>query len=164
MNTKNQTRFIHSVAVILFVTAASQIFTAMQIPPLLNHEPLLQIPLSQIFYLIGGLELALSAYLLAGGNAKLKLSLITWLILNLFVYQTGLYWNGSPNFLNCFGNLNASFPVPPRVLSWIMLLLFSYGFLGSCVFLIWDCLHDRRAAGENRNAIGPKKVEPVQTA
>ena len=151
-------------AVILFVTAASQIFTAMQIPPLLDHDQLLQIPLRQVFYLIAGLELALSAYLLAGGNAKLKLLLIAWLILNLFVYQIGLYWNGSPNYLNCLGNLNAHFPVPPRVLSWIMLLLFSYCFLGSCVFLILDWLHDRKSAGENRNAIAPKQAEPIQTA
>lgn len=165
MNAKNQARFIYSVAVILFVMAACELFTATGIPPLLNQcDPILGLPLRQVFYLMAGVELVLSAYLLAGQNAKLKLTLIAWLILNLFVYQAGLRWNGAPNYLSCLGNLNANFPISPRVLIWILRPLLGYCFLGSCVFLIWDWLYDRKSADENRAVVAPKEGAQGQIA
>jgi hypothetical protein len=145
MNTKSQIYFAYSVAVILFVMAASELFTLFGIPVLLNDsDPILFLPLQEVFYLIAGLELVLSAYLLAGRNEKLKLRLIVWLIINLFVYQIGLLWSDSPDFLVCLGNLNANFPIPPRILNWIILVLYCYCLLGSCLFLIWNWLNNQK--------------------
>jgi hypothetical protein len=159
MNFKRQTRFIDSVAVILFILAALQIFTSLKIQTTLNvNDGLLGVPIKECLYGIAGIELALSAYLLIDYNVKLKLSLIAWLMINLLVYQNGLQWNGSPNYLVCLGNLNADFPVPPLIFSCILFPIFGFCVLGSCGFLVQDWLAHRKPA-----TIASEKEAQIQT-
>jgi hypothetical protein len=162
MNKKNQERFTFSVATILFAIAANQLFCTISAVPLFDRpDPLLSFSIRQVFYLIAGLELALSAFLLLSQNLKIKLVLIAWLAANLLVYRAGLSWENAPNYFSCLGNLTDKFPIPPRILHSIMLLSLGYFLSGSCLFIMLDWLSRHRSNHADKIIANIKnEVEP----
>jgi hypothetical protein len=145
MSRKIQGFFIFSAAVILFVTAAAKIYGATGTAEALgNSDPLIPLSNRQVFYLVGGIELFISAFLLVKDESQgLKLSVIAWLATNYLVYRAGLWWMGMPNFCDCLGNLNEKLFISPRILNHSMLALLVWLVVGSYLLLILDWLGHR---------------------
>ena len=140
MNRKFQNNFIYSAAVIFFVTAAAKIFSATGTAQALSYPDQL-VPLTnrQAFYMAGGVELIISAFLLMKSEGqKIKLCLIAWFATNLLVYRAGLWWEGAPNLCDCLGSLNEKLPISPRTVNYVMLAALAWLLLGSCLLLIFD--------------------------
>jgi hypothetical protein len=137
---KIQGFFIFSVAVILFVTAAAKIYSATGTADALgDSDPLIPLSNRLVFYLVGGLELLISAFLLVkDGSQTLKLSLIAWLGTNYLVYRAGLLWMGLPNFCDCLGNLNEKLSISPVILNHVMLSALVWLMAGSYSLLVID--------------------------
>jgi hypothetical protein len=134
---KPQAFFIFSAAVILFITGAAKLFTALGAAGALDQpDSLLILSHRHIFLLMSGLELGLSAFLLMGRNTKMQLALVAWLATNFLMYRIGLWWIGAPDLCNCLGNLNQYLPVSPRILNAAALVALGWLLVGSCTLMI----------------------------
>lgn len=144
-----QAWFTYSAGVILFVMAAGLLIAVSAIPVYLQHrDTLVGLSVPQMFRAIAGVELVLSAYLLAGNNTGLKTGLLVWFFLNLSFYQYGLLWSGLPDYLVCAGNLTGDGFVSPQVAGWIMLLVTGYCLGGGVGFAVWNYWRNRRPASK----------------
>lgn len=148
MNRKIQDNFIYSAVVILFVTAAAKIFSATGTVQALSYpDPLLPLPHRQVFYMVGGIELIISAFLLMKNEGqRIKLTLIAWLATNFLIYRAGLWWSSAPNLCDCLGNLNEKLPISPRTINFVMLAVLVWLLLGSYLLLILDHFGHRMAS------------------
>jgi glucose dehydrogenase len=148
MNKKIQDGFIYSVAVILFVTAAAKIFSAAGTAEVLSYpDPLVHLPNRQVFYMMGGMELIISAFLLMKTEGqRIKLALIAWLATVFLAYRAGLWWQGDPNLCDCLGNLNEKLPISPRTTNCVMLAVLAWLLAGSYLLLIVEPLWSRLAS------------------
>jgi hypothetical protein len=151
MNRKARDYFVFSVAVILFVTAATKIFSATGSAEALGHpDPFIPLPNRLVFYLVGGIELFVSGFLLVKHeNQRTKLLLIAWLSTNCLVYRIGLWWMGAPNFCDCLGSLNEKLFISPRTLNYVMLVVLAWMIAGSYLLLISDWLSCRKDSGSS---------------
>jgi hypothetical protein len=137
MNTKIHAYFVFSSAVILFVTGAAKLFSALGAAQALDQpDSLLSLSHRHIFMIMGGLELGLSAFLLMSRNPKMQLALVAWLATNLLVYRIGLWWISAPDLCNCLGNLNQYLPVSPRILNVAALTALGWLLVGSYTLMI----------------------------
>ena len=137
--------FVFSAAVLLFVTAACVLLGATSNVSLLDRaDPILPLPSRLLFGLVGGLELALSAYLLLGRDMLKKLLLVAWLAACALVYHFGLASSGEANLLVCLGNLTDRIPVRPNTLNWIVPGTLGWLLLGSGVLLVVDWVARRK--------------------
>ena len=140
MNKKFSDYYIFSAAVLLFVTAAAKLFAAAGTgAPLNDSDTVFQLSNRQVFWLAGGLELGLSAFLLMKeGWPGVKLMLIAWLATGFLLYRAGLWFLGAPSLCVCLGNLNAQFPLSPRFTNVIMLAGLTWLLAGSGLLLLRD--------------------------
>jgi hypothetical protein len=137
MSRRLQSPFLHSAAVILFLTGMAKLFSVLGTAAALEEpDALLGLSHRHIFILLGGLELALSAFLLMGRSPQVKLALVAWLATNFLVYRLGLWSMGAPNLCNCLGNLNDYLPVSPRTLNAAAFAALGWLLAGSYTFLI----------------------------
>jgi hypothetical protein len=138
MKNKIQERFIFSTAVLLFVAAAFILLTATSNNQLLDApDALLGISSRIVFYMVAGVALALSAFLLLGRNPKPKLLAVAWLSCNFLVYHIATSVYHEPNLFACLGNLVVWMPVQPKILNVVAWLLLGWMLLGSGSLLIW---------------------------
>ena len=133
-----QTNFIYSVAVILFITAAAKLFATTGTGQALNYpDPILPLANRQMFFLMAGIELIVSAFLLVKNDGRLlKLALIACLATNLLGYRAGLWWEGAPDLCNCLGNLNDRLSISTRTLNFIMGAVLAWLLGGSYLLII----------------------------
>jgi hypothetical protein len=137
MNNRIQACFVQSAAVILFITGAAKFISALGAAESLDQpDSLLILTHRHIFFLMSGLELGLSAYLLMGGNTKLKLALLAWLATNFLVFRIGLWWMGAPNLCNCLGNLDQFLPLSPGILNFGAFAALGWLLIGSYALMI----------------------------
>jgi hypothetical protein len=156
MNKKAQERFIYSAAIIFFVTATAKLLSTRSTALALDvHDPILLLTHRHVFYLIGGIELGLSAFLLMGQNQRMKLALTAWLATNFLVYRIGLWWGDEPNLCNCLGNLAGYVPLSPWVVNAAAFAALSWLVIGSYLFLLLDWLHGRRKASSQPGITRP---------
>jgi hypothetical protein len=150
MGGKIQQYFIFSVAVILFITATAKIVSATGTAEALSHpDPLIPLSNRQVFYMTGGIEIIISAFLLMKRDAQgIKLSLIAWLATTFLVYRAGLWWAGAPNLCDCLGNINAEVSISPQTIHYITLILLAWLLMGSGLLLIFNWFGRRRANAE----------------
>jgi hypothetical protein len=109
-------------------------------------DELLFISSRKVLYFVAIGSLALSAFLLGGGEkwTTSKLSCLAWFSCNLLVYEIGSLWSHNANFLNCLGNLNSQIPIAPATLAIAWLIVFPGLFLASVFMLILNWLAGRK--------------------
>lgn len=157
MSKRFQEQFVYSAAVILFVTAVMKLLSTQIATTQLKHQdPLLFVSNRQIFYLAGGVELLLSAYLLIGQRTVLKLVLIAWLGTNLLVYHVALYWMGAPNACSCLGSFSTQFSISPRALDHALLAMLVWLLAGSYLFLALHWRERRKTSGRSQPSLRPE--------
>jgi len=92
-------------------------------------------------------ELAIAAYLLRGGNTKLKLWLVLWLSSNFIMYRIAaslLQIKACP----CLGTLQNTLPFSKDLVDFVLKIIVVYFFVGSTGTLIawFSGNQDRRSA------------------
>jgi len=156
MNKKIQERFIYSAAIIFFVTATAKLLSTRSTALALEiHDPILFLTHRHVFYLMGGIELVLSAFILMGQNQRMKLALTAWLATNFLVYRIGLWWYGEPNLCNCLGNLADYLPLSPWAVNVAAFAALSWLIIGCYLFLLLNWLHGRRKASSQPGIARP---------
>jgi hypothetical protein len=128
----------------LLLTVATAIFIssgagAGWVPP---RDPLFQVSMTVVFWIVGAVELAVGLVCLFGKQAWLKVSLILWLAMIFLAYQLGFFWTVGPrSFSGYWGNLAAAFHVMPGTASWMLIAAFVYLLIGSVISLLWPSVH-----------------------
>lgn len=80
--------FVHSVAVLLLLTAVAKLFSAFGSARILTaRDPMFLLKYWQIMIIVGLVELAIAVYLFRGRSMVLKLIAILWLGSNFIVYR-----------------------------------------------------------------------------
>jgi len=141
-----QDGFAFGVAVLLFVVALPLLLAAgtrTEVLTLDTADPLLFLTHRQVLYVFGGVQLALSAFLLLSGRRQIQLCLIAWLASNLFIYQAGCFWYGAGT-LGGICHLTNRLPVSPWVFDWFTLAVFGAMVVGSSFILVFDWWVGRR--------------------
>jgi|SRR6185437_5996548 len=145
MDQRIQESFVFSAAVILFIAAAAKFATAFGDVSMLDKlDPLLFLSNRNVLKLVGGTELALSAFLLLSKNSHLKLILIAWLATTFLAYRIGLQWSAAPYFCNCLGNWNEKLFVSSRLLNWLSLTFLGWLLGGSYLLLLKNLIKNHK--------------------
>ena len=142
MHKRIQEHFIFSVAILLFVAAGFLFSTALTSQTLVldRPDPFLLLSTRVLFYIIGGLQLLLSAFLLMSRTTLINLFLITWGAGMSLLYGFGMAHYQEPDLFVCLGNLVSFIPFPPAVLLRIVSVVLGGIFVGSCALLAWGRL------------------------
>jgi len=102
------------------------------------RDPLFQISITVVFWIVGAAELTVGLVCLFGKQASLKATLILWLAINFLVYQLGLCcFVGPHSFIGYWGNLAVAFHVASGTSSGMLTTVFVYLLIGSIVSLLW---------------------------
>ena len=106
MHKRIQEHFIFSVAILLFVAAGFLFSTALTSQTLVldRPDPFLLLSTRVLFYIIGGLQLLLSAFLLMSRTTLINLFLITWGAGMSLLYGFGMAHYQEPDLFVCLGN------------------------------------------------------------
>jgi DNA-directed RNA polymerase subunit RPC12/RpoP len=104
----------------------------------LPHDPLLMISMRNTFWIIASIELFVGLICIFGKQLRFKAVLLSWLSLNLCVYQIGFLWSGNHLDLGAYwGSLANTFGVNPNTAYLIQKLVPLYLLIGSLLVLLW---------------------------
>jgi hypothetical protein len=138
--------FIRSVGSVLFTAALAILLSVHAASRVLERpDPFISLPWRDVFYLVAGLELLSSVFLLVGSCRPWKLVLTIWIASTLLVYRFGLWSSGGANLFSYIGNLNR-IAIAPKTLDGLFWGMVSYMILGSCGFLTLDWRAIRKLA------------------
>ncbi len=141
MNKAIHKYFLHPAAVLLFVLAAADLYAvagtgAVEAFLMDQRDSLVSLTYRQILSAAGALELLLSAYLLAGKNAPVKLLFTAWLSTCLFAWRLGFRLTGEVNINDVLGDLPSRFWIPGNLYGNVILALFGVMALGGYAILV----------------------------
>lgn len=130
--------FISSVSVVLLVTGAAKIVSAITGGQILEIvDPVVGIEMRQLFWFAGTIEVLVSVVCLFGQCLGLKAALVLWLGANLAVYRIALAWIGGPKSCNCLGSGIGFLNLSASGVDFAMKILLAYMLLGSSATLLW---------------------------
>lgn len=108
------------------------------LPP---HDPLFEISMPAVFWIVGAIGLGVGMVCLFGKQAWVKLSLVLWFALNFCAYLLGLFWTAGPHsFDGYWCGLADSFGISPLTLNLILEMACLYLLAGSSALLAWSRL------------------------
>ena len=160
-----QEGFLVSTAAILFVTTGVIFCTAFRENRVLAlSDALLGLRGRVVFYLAGGIMLAVSAALLVMRNAQFRLGLTLWLALVTAVYHFGMASCGGADLFVCLGNLNSPVPFSPQVMNGAVTVLIGWMLVGSAGFLVAEWLAGWRMKRSKGGYDGATAIAPASAA
>lgn len=142
MQSKAILRFTNSAGVLLTAAGVAMFISnganAGFVPP---HDPLFEISMPVMFWIVGSIGLGVGMVCLFGKLASVKLSLVLWFALNFCAYWLGLVWIAGPHsFDGYWGGLADSFGISPLTLNLILEMACLYLLAGSSALLAWSRL------------------------
>jgi hypothetical protein len=134
------TRFFTNSAGALLLAVALAMFIAnwASAPLTQPHDPVLMVPMQNLFWIVGAVALVVAMVCLFGERVWLKMTLILWLVVNLLAYQIGFSLKGGHSGFSVYLNsLAEAFGISPIAAGLILQIIFVYLLLGGCVFLVF---------------------------
>lgn len=154
--------FIHSAGGILLASALIRFFIATGHSPVLAvPDPMLGISLRFALLIVGGIELIFAMIFLFGGNVRLQIGFLVWLLTCFMLFWIGLFWMGYHLQGTCLGSLTDPLNLSRGAIGYVSrfipvcLLIGSYAVL----FRLWFSKNDRV---ENRT-VQPVELESFKT-
>jgi len=131
--------FILSAGVILFITGAAKIVSALgRVPILGKPDPIFGIPFNYLLLSVGLMELVIAVLCLTSANQNLALGLVGALSVNFFGYRAGLWIIHWPGYCPCLGTLTQALHLSRHHANVLTGIILSYLLLGSFSFLAWS--------------------------
>jgi hypothetical protein len=131
--------FIFSAGAIFLVTGLAKIVSASgQARILRTDDPIFGIPFRGLMFLVGDLELVISAICLFSKKWKLSLGLVFLMAANFTAYRMGLWWIGWKSPCSCLGNITDALKMSPQMADLIMKYVLMYLLAGSITLLFWN--------------------------
>ena len=130
-------KFIQSAGVLLLAAAlVSFLGNLAGLGHLHPHDPLLAVSMPVLFWIFGGVALAIAWLCLFGRKASIQLGAVLWFAANLCVYQFGVLWQNPRSFSACLLDAAAAFGVSHDLVNFTLRSLTLYLLFGSiyCLF------------------------------
>ena len=114
------------------------------------HDPVLMVPMQNLFWIVGIIALIVAMICLFGEQVWLKITLVLWLAVNLLAYQIGLLWKGShAGFSVYLSSLADAFGITSHTAYLILGILFLYLLIGGLASLLCLWMDNTRGYLEN---------------
>ena len=108
------------------------------------HDPILVISMQNLFWIVGVISLVVAMICLFGEGGWLKITLVLWFAVNLFVYQLYFFWNRPHvGFSVYLGSLAKAFGMTSHAAYLILGIVFLYLLAGSLTSLLWLWIGNR---------------------
>ena len=161
---KLQEGFLVSTAVMLFVVAGVIGCTVVRENRVLDlPDALLFVRGRVVFYLAGGITLALSAALLVMRNVQVRLGLTLWLAVVMAVYRFGMAFYGGADLFVCLGNLDSPVPFSPQVMNVALAVFIGWLLAGSAGLLIAEWVAWRKQTRSEAKPAFPETNPAAET-
>ena len=144
--------FLHSTALIMFITAAAKMWSAFGGMKVLSaQDPLTGLSFGYLMLAAGIVELAVTVFCVFSKSIKLRLLAIAWLATNFVVYRIGLWALGWRKPCNCLGNFTDALHISPQTADMAMKIVLAYLLIGSyaSLFWLWRQRRKQQAVGSN---------------
>jgi hypothetical protein len=139
MQTKITRHFLDSAVALFAAIAAAQIICNIATAGLTQpHDPIFQISLRQLFWIAGGLELLCVLALLTFQNARLKVAIVLWFVMNLAIYWVAMQTQGGHGVRGYLGGLAHTFGVSSAFTDATLKIIFLYLLSGGIGLLLWN--------------------------
>ena len=139
-----QNSVIHSVVIILLVTAAAKFVSAAGSNPILAlPDDLLGISTRSVLVIGGALELLVIIALAIVRSELAKLSVIAWLGSIFAFYRLGKSILPSQSYCPCLGTITQQLGIAEPLAERLMLGVFAYLFIGSVTFIAFEIFSKR---------------------
>ncbi len=136
--------FLISAAFFLAITAAAKIFSSFGHAIILKtDDPLLKLSYRHLFWLVGGIELAIAGVCVFGKNVWLQAGLLAYLATNFVIYRFGINYMGF-HVCPCMGYLTESLPVSQTTTDLILKCILAYLLIGSYATLLVRWMHRQK--------------------
>ena len=128
--------YIYTAGVLLLALASALIVTNLttRIPDLIPiRDPIFNLTLSSLFWILGGALAVVSLFCLCGRNTKLQLALLLWFSLNTLLGYLSLPLMNVKGINGHLGPMSQAFNLSaPTITAWLMIALI-YLLLGSAI-------------------------------
>jgi hypothetical protein len=123
-------------ALLLAVAAALFISSRVGANLILPHDPIFQISIRHLFWIVGGVCLVMAVVALWGEPTFMRAMVIAWLVTNLAVYRLGCLWYGAHSLSGYLGSFAAAFGVSAAAAGTLAEATLGWLVLGSYFILI----------------------------
>ena len=149
----------------LLLALASAMFISNKINAGLLHprDPVFQISMLLLFWILGGIQLVIALVCLFGKDFWLKLPLVLWLALSMAVYWWGLLLEAPAGLRGDLGSFANTFGILPVTADAALKAVFSYLLIGSSISLLW-LLAEKFIARAKKSKIDYLKIACSQCA
>lgn len=153
--------FIFASALLHFVIGAAILWLAVIATRILEiHNRVLVLTDRQLFYLVGTIELSLSAFLLwTSKKGALKLALLAWFSSCVLTFRWESTSVSMTDWFSSLGNLTDRLPLHPRILDWFRLTFYGGSLLVACGLLAADWFASRKHTDEHANRLHPPQAQ-----
>lgn len=143
---KIEAGYVFSAAGILLVTGLAKLVSAIGKDRILNlADPVLGVHIRYLIFMVGLLEMVISAIGFLSHRKELSLILLAWLATNFTIYRVGLRYIGWPSPCHCMGTITDALHISPQVGDLVMRIVLLYLILGSFGLLVLSWFCRRRA-------------------
>jgi hypothetical protein len=131
-------KIVSTVAGALLLAIAASLFLVNWTSPanlVLPHDPVFALSVRPLFWIAGGLALAVALVCLFDDRPSRQMILLAWVATNFAVYEGGLYWMGCRGLTGYLGGFSRTFSLPATAANALVLaslgslLALSYGSL-----------------------------------
>lgn len=145
-------RFILSAGVLLFITGAAKIISALgKSAVLAKPDPMFGVPFNYLLLSVGLLELFITVVCLLPAKQNIALGLVAALSINFCGYRVGLWLTHWEGYCPCLGSLTQAIHMSRHQADLLTRAILVYLMLGSFSFLAsssWALKEKRRSAPE----------------
>ena len=146
--------FVYSAAVVLLLTATAKFVSSTGNGKiLLAADPLTGFQFSNLFRIVGGIEVAVALVCIFSKRIRLPAGLVAWLATSFLAYRIGLVLVGWHKSCSCMGNLTDTLHILPQTADTAMKIILAYLLLGSYATLFWLWRRRGKAEGRMRNEV-----------
>lgn len=129
--------FILTSTFIFVAAGTAKALSALGDSNILNElDPLFGLKNRYLMFVVGVLELGVSAYLALGNHWLTKTFAIICLTTNITLYRIGLWWVDAKKTCGCLGDLSSSIGLSDQSADLIMKCILAYLLLGGIILII----------------------------
>jgi hypothetical protein len=136
------TFFLYSAGFLLFLTGIAKLIGSIigKAQVLGYADPIFGISFRNLFLLVGGAELIVSAFCFVSKEISLPIGVVACLATNFMFYRIGMRVVGYQKPCPCVGNLTDALHIDANIAGTVMKWILAYLLVGSYALLIANCL------------------------
>jgi hypothetical protein len=131
--------------VILFITGAAKVWSALGTVRILNYpDPVFDVSFGHLMFVAGIIELIIASLCLSNKYSRCATVLVAFISTNFLVYRIGLWLADWRRPCRCLGDLTDALHISPEAASFALKVALTYLLIGSYFTLLASWIVNRR--------------------